>query len=231
MTDQGNLQKAYFSFAEAGENGKTGGEIKRITFSFNPKEISIAKTAEWKAQTTKTPSMPQWVGTKPQSITVEVFLDASEGGDVSSDIDDLLKVMEPTDKNENDKPSPPFCSFGWGPTTFLSHAVIKTVAIKYTRFDQQGKPIRASAMVTLEELKPGTAKTNPTSGSPDAEVERIVNPGDSLASIAYEELGSPNLWRSVAAMNGIDDPFRIRPGTSLVIPSLTALAASNGSRG
>jgi nucleoid-associated protein YgaU len=193
---------------------------------FNPKEISITKAVEWKAKASKKPTMPEYGGTKPQTITVEMFLD-DESGDVTGKIDDLMDAMEPHPKTKKDKPSPPFCSFGWGVKTYISNAVIKTVAVKFTRFKPDGTPIRATATVTLEELRPGTAKTNPTSGSPDAEVERIMRPGDSLASIAYEELGTATLWRIVAEVNGIDDPFRIPPGTSLIIPSLTALSESN----
>jgi nucleoid-associated protein YgaU len=42
--------------------------------------------------------------------------------------------------------------------------------------------------------------------------------GESLHSIAYREYGSAELWRGLAAENGIDDPLRVRPGTSIRIP-------------
>jgi nucleoid-associated protein YgaU len=231
MSDSGSLLKAFLLFGEPSSTGKKGSGGPKIEFMFNPKEISITKAADWKQKSSKKPTMPEYAGTKPQSITVEMFLDDSEGkDDVSDKIKQLMDAMEPHEKTKKDKPSPPFCSFGWGTKTYLSNAVIKTVAVKYTRFKPDGKPIRAVATVTIEELRPGTAGTNPTSGSPDSEVERIVRPGDTLASIAYEELGTPTLWRHVAEVNGVDDPFRLPPGTSLIIPSISALTASrNGS--
>jgi nucleoid-associated protein YgaU len=222
VSDSGKLERAFLLFGEPSSTGKKGGGGKRIDFSINPKEIAITKAVEWNAKPSKTPTMPEYGGTKPQTITVEMFLD-DETDDVRDKIDDLFDAMEPSEKTKEQKPSPPFCSFGWGTQTYISNAVIKTVAVKFTRFDPDGTPIRATATVTLEELRPGTAKTNPTSGSPDADVERIVLPGDSLASIAYEELGAPTLWRVVAEANAIDDPFRVVPGTVLIIPTLTAL--------
>jgi nucleoid-associated protein YgaU len=43
--------------------------------------------------------------------------------------------------------------------------------------------------------------------------------GDTLASIAYNEYGSAAGWRRIADANPfIDDPMRVKPGTTLVIP-------------
>jgi nucleoid-associated protein YgaU len=160
-------------------------------------------------------------------MTVEAFFDSSEKGDVKAQVEELLELAVPHKKTEKDKPSPPFVSFGWGTTTYIEEAVIKSVSAKYTRFRPDGMPIRATATITLEELRPVDKKQNPTSGSFDIEVERMVLPGDTLPLIAYEELGSSDLWRVVADANGIDDPFRLRVGTSLVIPGLHSLPSSN----
>ena len=220
----GKLERAFLALSEPSTNGAKGGGAGRIEFSFNPKEITVARTAEWRSKPSKKPAMPEFVGTKPASITLEMFFDASEGGDVGKSVDDLLACLEPHQKTKKDKPSPPFVSFGWGVKTYLDQAVVKSVSVKYTRFKPDGTPIRAVATVTLEELRPAEAKQNPTSGSLDVEVERVVRPGDTLASIAYEELGSPSLWRVIAEANRIHDPFRLPAGRPLIIPSLASLA-------
>jgi hypothetical protein len=219
----GKLERAFLALSEPSSNGAKGGPAGRIEFTFNPKEITIARTAEWKSKDSKKPAMPEYVGTKNSAITVEMFFDASEGGDVGDAVDKLLACTEPHAKTKKDKPSPPFVSFGWGVKTYIDQAVVKSVSVKFTRFRADGTPIRAVATVTLEELKPAEAKQNPTSGSFAVEVERVVRPGDTLASVAYEELGSPTLWRIVAEANHIDDPFRLRPGTPLIVPSLASL--------
>jgi nucleoid-associated protein YgaU len=220
----GKLERAYLAVSEPASDGaKVGGGGDRIPFSFNPKEISITRTAEWKSANSKKAAMPEYVGTKPASMTLEMFFDASEGGDVTKDVDRLLACMEPHAKTEKDKPSPPFVSFGWGKVTYLEHAVVKSVAVKYTRFRSDGAPIRATATVTLEELRPPAKRQNPTSGSEGVESERVVGPGDTLALVAFQELGSTARWRDLAAVNGIDDPFRVPSGRRLVIPAVHSL--------
>ncbi len=224
--ESGKLERAFLLVKEPSSTGAKGAG-SRIEFDFNPKELTIARTAEWKAKPSKKPAMPEYVGTKTSAMTLEMFFDASEGGDVQGPVDKLLKCMDPHEKTEKDKPSPPFVAFGWGAKTYLDQAVVKSVSVKYTRFKADGSPIRAVATVTLEELRPAQPGQNPTSGSLDAEVERVVRPGDSLALIAYEELGSADLWRAIAEVNQIDDPFRIPVGARLIIPTLAALG--NGS--
>lgn len=222
MAESGKLERAFLAVSEPSSTGAKGGG-KHIAFSFNPKEITFARSAEWKAKASKKPTMPEFVGTKPATVTLEMFFDASEGGDVSAAIGDLMSCVEPHQKTKKDKPSPPFVSLGWGSTTYIDQAIVKSVSVKYTRFKSDGSPIRAVAAVSLEELRPPTGKQNPTSGGLDAEIERLIGPGDTLQLIAYQELGSPELWRAIADINGIDDPFRIREGTVLIIPSLASI--------
>ena len=42
--------------------------------------------------------------------------------------------------------------------------------------------------------------------------------GDTMASIAYRAYGRPDQWRAIADANGIDDPTRVLPGTTLLVP-------------
>ena len=222
MPDGSKMEHAFLAVYEPSTSGGKvgGGATGKIKFTFNPKEFTLARSAEWKSKPSKKPTMPEFAGSKPASVTLEMFLDASTGGDVMGDVKKLFACVDPHPKTEKDKPSPPFVSFGWGTQTYLEKAVVKTVSVKFTRFRADGTPIRAVAAVTLEELKPASPKQNPTSGSLDVQTERIVASGDTLASIAYHELGSPTLWRAIAEANGIDDAFRVRPGTVLLIPSI-----------
>ena len=54
-------------------------------------------------------------------------------------------------------------------------------------------------------------------------VHRLVA-GETLASVAYAEYGDPTQWRPLAAYNGIDDPMRLRPGATLMLPTPEELA-------
>ena len=63
-------------------------------------------------------------------------------------------------------------------------------------------------------------KQNPTSGSLRRRQRRTPwSTGDTLALVAYQEYGDPQLWRPLAAYNGIDDPMRIADGTRVLLPT------------
>ena len=46
----------------------------------------------------------------------------------------------------------------------------------------------------------------------------MLRAGDSLHSIAQRVYGKPSLWRGLAQANDIDDPMRVPPGTSILVP-------------
>lgn len=226
----GKLQRAFLALSEPSTTGgrrPMGGD--RIEFGFNPDEFTLERTAEWNAEPSKSPVMPEYTGTRPATVSLEMFLDASEGGDITARVAKLFSCVEPHPKTTRDKPSPPFVSFGWGRQTYLDRAIVRSVSVRYTRFRSDGAPIRAVATVVLEEIRPATPRQNPTSGGLEARTERTVRAGDTLASIAYQELGTPLAWRTIARANGIDDPFRIPPGRRLLVPTpLTERAGDGG---
>ena len=111
-------------------------------------------------------SMPEFTGSEPRSLSLEIFLDETDkGGDVSKDVDTLFACLVPLDTTLSaQKPSPPFVQFGWG-TTVLFTAFLKSVNAKYTLFRPTGAPVRAACTISLEEIPSEAGKQNPTSGS------------------------------------------------------------------
>jgi nucleoid-associated protein YgaU len=220
---------AYLELADikssASGDVSAGSTTGTITFQFNPKEFSVEKSAHW--QTSNTAGSPnagpaQYLGPNPSSMTLEMFLDASEqsGGDVSKDVDKLLEACTPTDASQGkNRPVPPAVRFGWDKVYFVGY--IERVNARYTLFHSNGKPIRALCTITLKELPSKQQGQNPTSGALNTVATRQVLEGDTLAGIAYQEYGDPNLWRALADANGIDDPMRITPGRRLLVPSVS----------
>ena len=206
---------------------------KELKFRFNPKEYSISKSATWNRPTNKSAkssSKPEFGGVQPQSVSMELFFDDWENpdADLVQDIHTLLGWLMPSDNSLNKKkPQPQILKFQWGGNKSLAEfkGFLKSVNAKYTMFKPDGKPVRATATITLEEVPNDAKKTNPTSGSLTSRRTRVLAAGDSLQSIAYDEYGDPNLWRSLAIFNAIDDPFRMTPGTRLLVPSPDEAAA------
>ncbi len=223
-----SLEKAYLTFIEpSSSGGKPDGAISvngrgRLEFQFNPKEYTVAKSADWKRNSTagaKSTSPAQFTGSGPRTLSLEVFLDATDGsGSVADSVDVLFACMTPGQKTiGKKKPSPPFVQFGWGGRV-LFVAIVKQVSAKFTMFKPDGTPIRAACTVVLEEYGADEQKQNPTSGGLHAVRTHIMVAGDTLQSVAYREYDDPTAWRALAEANGIDDPFRVRPGTALQVP-------------
>lgn len=196
---------------------------KRIIFWCNPNQYTIAMSANWKHEPKKEESKPEFTGTQPRTLTLEMFLDdrleqLSRSGDVASTVNLLFSCMEPTEKTRKAKnPVPPFVQFGWG-RTVLFKAYVTSVSAKYTRFDADGRPNRAICSVTLKEFQLEIKLQNPTSGTPEASRVHQVVQGDTLASIAFAEYGRADIWRALATVNGIDNPSDLKPGRRLLLP-------------
>lgn len=237
--------------------GIAAGPLDVVTFQFNPKEYTIQKGATWKRtgrpgapETAK----PEFGGATPRSMTVELFLDATDketaqseferarrargprragamykrtagGNGVLADVETLFSCCRPLEGTLGEGKIP-------SPPLVLFvwgkvslEAFVKQVSVKYTLFKPDGTPIRATAAVTLEEIPKETARQNPTSGAIASLRSHTVVAGDSLASIAYAEYGDARLWRALAETNGIDDPMRLPTGTRLLVPSEDAATA------
>lgn len=228
-SDTAKLEHARIEVHEPGPApGKLGAPKYTIQFQFNPKELTMAKTAKWdkKSQNKSGSAGPvSYLGPDPQKLTVEMFLDASKSQDESvvKQVERLFETCTPTSDSKNaGRPSAPWVTFMWGSLSgFVGY--IKSVSAKYTLFTPGGRPIRAVCTVALEELPEEKSKQNPTSGGLLPRRVHVLREGDSLPMLAYREYGNAALWREIADVNGIDDPLRMRPGDSVFLPSATEL--------
>ena len=209
---------------------------KELKFRFNPKEYSISKSATWNRPTNKSAkssTKPEFGGVQPQSLSMELFFDDWENpnADLLDDVKTLLGWLKPTEESINKKkPQPQIIKLQWGSNHSLSEfkGFLKSVSVKYTMFKPDGKPVRATANIALEEVPDEPKATNPTSGSLAGRRTYVLAAGDSLHSVAYAEYGDPGLWRALAVFNGIDDPLRIAPGIRLLLPSADEATAVVG---
>ncbi|MER8041531.1 LysM peptidoglycan-binding domain-containing protein [Streptomyces sp. NPDC094032] len=214
--------------------GSMGGAIGEVKFQFNPDQLRLSRSADWHtepavAYTRGAP--PKFTGSRPASLDLEVFLDASgtpSSTAVQSQVELLLSCCEVTAQSVDSKaPSPPWVRFSWGSfSTVQFVAYVTNVSATYTLFSPSGVPIRATCSLSLTEVASETKKQNPTSGALSARRVHRTVAGDSLASLAWREYGDATRWRVIAEANGIDDPMRLSPGTELLLPSASELPAA-----
>jgi nucleoid-associated protein YgaU len=209
-----------------GATGKEalGAERSKVAFQFNPKELTLSKSAKWErkpARGASTAGPVEFRGAEPSKISLEMFFDETGklDGSVVKAVETLLTCCVPTEETRGKKRAlPPLVVFHWGPIVGFP-AFITQVSAKYTLFASDGTPLRATCTVSLEELAGDLSGQNPTSGALSARRHHTVVAGDSLASLAYREYGDPEMWRALAEYNGIDDPLRLRPATDLLLPA------------
>jgi nucleoid-associated protein YgaU len=205
-------------------NLETGEELKCL---FNPSEYTIAKSISWdpKQQAGKDVGQVEFTGGSPRTLSVELFFDVfEEQGDVRTHIKKLWKLamVDETNRNQKTRRSrPPICLFEWG-SDWSFRASVTSLSVRYTLFEANGTPVRATASLQLQETedeadKPGQ---NPTSFAEPGIRTREIRPHDSLPWIAYEEYGDANQWRRIAEANGILDPMALSPGDLLSIPRI-----------
>lgn len=206
----------------------TGGQIGRIEFQFNPKELTIQKAAKWERKPSrgaKSAGPPEFKGADPCKMNLEIFFDATDKLDSSvvTRVEQLFSCCVPTEASLGKKKEiPPLVVLHWGKVSSFT-AYVTSVQAKYTLFTPDGTPIRAVCTVALEEMPGQPPRQNPTSGSPFARASHMIVAGDTLASIAYAEYGDPRLWRALAAFNGIDDPIRVAVGSTVLVPAADEL--------
>jgi hypothetical protein len=200
-----------------------------IDCQFNPSELTISKETSWDGDASPSFNAPllHFSGGESASYSLSLFFDSyshsNEVVDVRKYTNQLLRLtlrgagysmfMVPYAR-------PPVVTFVWGSIT-LFNAVVEKVEISYTMFAPDGMPTRAKADVDFlqddfwDDLLPAQ---NPTSRS-DSRRTRIVNSRQRLDQIAYEEYGDARYWRLLADANHMDDPFSLRDGQVLVIPT------------
>lgn len=189
-----------------------------IPVLFNPPEYQLQHTNNY----TDLPipglgsTVLQFVNGTAPTLTMDLFCDTSDLG-----IDVRLYTMLITnlmDLNAHTH-APPRLLFLWGSLIFP--CVLTDVQEKYDLFNSFGLPLRATLSVTLKSNVPAHSLLAMIPlQSTDRTKRRILKSGETLQSIAAQEYEDPRQWRAIARANGIDNPFTLRPGTSLVLPTL-----------
>lgn len=149
----------------------------RVKAQFNPKELQIDKTVPWQKVNQSNNENKQGIhleftGAEGRTTSIELLFDDTEGGNnVASNIkklEHMTSVFRPGDPDET-KRRPHHCVVAWGGVSF--RCVIESLSTKYTMFDREGNPLRATCTVKLKEaddVKGKKADKPNTSSSPNS---------------------------------------------------------------
>jgi nucleoid-associated protein YgaU len=208
------------------ENGET------IECLFNPKDYTVTKTNNWKAEAKQgsTAAKPSYTGGNPWEMTLQLLFDSTllkPKMTVKQITQTLFDAMDATcgegagTGGKKNTKRPPTVTFEYGWFAFV--AVVKNLSVQYTLFQSDGEPIRADVKLALMQYEIERPKgQNPTTQGEGGLGAHVVRDGDSLQSIAHRAYGDPTQWRAIAVANGIDNPLRLRSGATLSVPRLDA---------
>lgn len=135
----------------SGTEGAASGVV--VEAQFNPKEISIDKAVPWQRQKTQAPGDLEFSAGEPMTMSCELMFDSFEAGlSIQGEIDKLhlLSDIDPSLKR------PPKVNVVWGSGGGALPpfpAVIESIGIKYTMFDANGRPLRATVRLGLKQAR------------------------------------------------------------------------------
>ena len=198
-------------------------ETHPIVAHFNPNQITIVKTVNWRPQPAKGRDAPdpQFTHGNAAALTVDLFFDTFESReDVRRKYTNHIANLMTVEKHGNIH-RPPVCQLAWGTPGEFFQGVLESLNQRFTLFLEDGKPVRATLTCTFQEWRSAEEESKLQNlESTDVAKTHTVKRGDTLSGIASEHYGNHSLWRPIAEANGIDDPRVIQPGTTLAIPSL-----------
>jgi hypothetical protein len=211
--------------------------FEMVEFDFNPESLRYTRESQ---TTTRASASPAGVGSTPsillkappKSLKGDGYL---VGDDVQERAEQLYAWMDPgggllgqligaavgalTGGRINLAAKKPPLIFQWG--TQIMRCVLNLVEVNFERFSASGNPDRAKITFKVQEEFNifGMLPTNPTSGGLPGRQRHVVSASENMQTISMAAYGSPKLWRGVAEANGIDDPFRVKPGDTVYLPN------------
>ncbi len=191
---------------------------------FNPTEFTRQKSAQIAEIGVYGIDSPilQFIRGQNEKLTLDLFFDTTDHG-MGSEATSVTLLTEKFYQLVKIQPrthAPPRITFIWGDLFF--DAIVESVQQRFTLFNPDGIPLRATLSLSLREYKTlETQLAELNLQSADHTKQRRVQRGDTLSKIAAQEYGDPALWRPIADANpGIANPRKLEPGTILVIPTL-----------
>jgi nucleoid-associated protein YgaU len=197
---------------------------------FNPTEFTRQKSAQIAEIAVYGIDSPilQFVRGQNEKMTLDLFFDTTEDGmgpgavSVTTKTDPFYQLV----KMQPATHAPPRIQFVWGDLTF--QAIVESVQERFTLFNPDGIPLRATLSLSLREYKDLETQLKELKlQSVDHTKQHVVKRGETLSKIAGEEYGDATLWRAIADKNPqVDSPRKLTPGMILNIPPLEELRRS-----
>jgi nucleoid-associated protein YgaU len=210
-----------------------------VVVDYAPGELSFAKAAQYADIAIPGLEQPliQFIRGDAETLNMELFFDSTAegtGGDAVA-VTDKVEQFHKLVRIQGDLHSPPLVQVTWGADfpgttmgatettgdTFL--AVVLSVNRRFTLFNPEGKPLRATVTLALKQFATVAQQVAAINyQSADHTRLHVVAEGESLPLIAHDAYADAQKWRVIAEHNGLADVRDLVPGTRLELPPLVA---------
>lgn len=188
---------------------------ERIPVMYNPEEYRLEQGNDFAEVAIPGLNAPpvQYVRGKGRTLTMELFFDSYEAAaDVRAHTGRIVRLLETTPRTK----APPVLLFTMG--QFAFRCVLADAGQRFTMFLRDGTPVRSVLTARFQEYVDVVVETERGLFVGPPTLHTVVA-GQTASHVAAQLLGDPTRWREIAEANGIDDPFRLAPGASVVAPA------------
>jgi nucleoid-associated protein YgaU len=221
-----NLTQAVIE-VEAQSVNESRGLRRTFQVQFNPTEYTLNKAAQIAEIAIPGIDSPilQFIRGQNEKLTLDLFFDTTRERGMGANARNVRELTGPIYQLVKIQPkthAPPRITFSWGQGLSFK-AIVESVQQKFTLFNPEGIPLRATLSVTFREYKTLEQQISEMNlQSSDHTKSYVVQRNDTLSAIAYQEYRDAEAWRHIADANRdvIINPRRLMPGTVLDIPPL-----------
>jgi nucleoid-associated protein YgaU len=187
---------------------------ERVPVMYNPEEYRLEQGNDFAEVGIPGLDAPplQYVRGKARVLTMDLFFDSYEQGqDVRDHTERIVRLLQTTPRTH----APPILLFTMG--HFAFRCVLVDASQRFTMFLRDGTPVRSVLSARFQEYVEVVVETERGLfvGPPTL---HTVMAGQTVSHIAAQLLGDPARWREIAEASGIDNPFKLTPGMTVVAP-------------
>lgn len=183
---------------------------KTIPVMFNPNEYKISKNVNYSTTNIqgKKSKKISYKNGEPATLSLDLFFN----GDVKYTAKEELKEEENVRKYTErildllipgEDGHPPICKFIWGKFTFIGY--ISSATETFTKFTQEGTPIRATVNLTIMEI-PDENNNRRSEKDYDSYGKLDLKYTDAICNQGK----TPDQWRKIAESKGILNPRTLK---------------------
>jgi nucleoid-associated protein YgaU len=190
---------------------------------FNPTQLAYTRKNRY--QNTKSvgasKSETAYVGGEPDQLQLDLFFDGTGVLETAEGVAArITSLLEPAGY-QSDTHQPSYLRVQWG--DYFFRGALTQADVTYTLLDREGRPLRATVKLTLQEVvAPQVRTAQERSNSPDLYQTWLVSDGDRIDTIAFQVYGDSSWWRPLAAANRLRNPRVLDVGSVLLLPPKAA---------